>query len=105
MSLQKTVYRKHYHKLVRALPMDDALFIAKLYSKKFLPGDALYCIEARRSRAGKAEFFLENYVAKGFDESGENKLFSELLDLLNDSDDSVLRMVAANISRELSMYL
>ena len=103
MSLVKTVYRKHYHKLVRVLPMNEPRFIAELYSKKFLPGDALYYIETKGSRAGKADFFLENYVAKGFDESGNNPLFLELLDLLNDSDDSMLRMVAANISRELSM--
>ena len=97
MSSMKQLYTDYYTKLVRVLPMNDALFMAHLYSSQFLPGDAKESVAARTTRAEKASFFLDNYIEKGFEDDGSNPLFLELLKLMQRSDNLTLKSVANDI--------
>lgn len=98
----KDVYDEYYPKLIRVLPMNDSLFIAQLYSKHFLPGDAKDSIMARATRADKATYFLDNYIANDFDDEGtSNSLFVELIRLMEKSDDLVLKSVAKEIRSKI----
>ena len=82
--------------------MSDAIFIAKLYASRFLPGDAKEAIHARPTRADKATYFLDNYIDGGFSDDGTtNELLSELLNLMEKSDDMVLKSVAKEIKKKL----
>ena len=81
--------------------MSDAIFIARLYASQFLPGDAKEATAARPTRADKATFFLDNYIANGFEDDGSNPLFSELLNLMERSDDMVLKTVAKDIKSKV----
>ena len=98
----KDVYDDYYPKLIRVLPMNDSLFIAQLYSNKFLPGDAKESVMVRPTRADKATFFLDNYIVKGFDDDGmSNQLFIELIRVMEKSDDLVLKSVAKEIRNKI----
>lgn len=103
MSTMKDVYYDYYPKLIRVLPMDDAIFTARLYSSRFLPGDAKEVIQVKSTRAEKTTYFLDNCIAKGFDEDDDdsNPLFTELLDLMEKSDDITMKKVAQDIKRAL----
>ena len=102
MSSLKEVYLNFYPKLIRVLPMSDAIFIARLYSSQFLPGDAKDLVASRPTRADKATYFLDNYIANAFDDDdGSNPLFTELLNLMEKSDDMVLNRVASDINNKL----
>ena len=101
MPTLREVYLEYYPKLIRVLPMSDAIFIARLYASRFLPGDAKEAIAARPTRADKATFFLDNYIDGGFDDDGTNPLFSDLLNLMEKSDDMVLKSVAKEIKKKL----
>ena len=82
--------------------MSDAIFIAQLYSSQFLPGDAKDLVASRPTRADKATYFLDNYIANAFDDDdGSNPLFTELLNLMEKSDDMVLNRVASDINNKL----
>ena len=81
--------------------MSDAIFIARLYASKFLPGDSKEAIAARPTRADKATFFLDNYIDTGFEDDGSNPLFSDLLNLMEKSEDLVLKSVAKEIKRKV----
>ena len=97
----KDVYTDYYSKLIIVLPMNDPIFIAKLYASQFLPGDAKEAVAARVTRAEKATFFLDNHIKNGFDDDGSNPLFLDLLKLMEKSDDIVLQSVAKEIRSKI----
>ena len=97
----KDVYTNYYPKLIKVLPMNDAIFMAQLYASQFLPGDAKEAVAARVTRADKASFFLDNHIEKGFDNDGSNPLFLDLLKLMAKSDDIVLQSVAKEIRSKI----
>ena len=101
MPTLKEVYLEYYPKLIRVLPMTDAIFIAKLYASQFLPGDAKESISARPTRADKATYFLDNCIANAFDDDGSNELFADLVKLMEKSDDMVLKKVAKEINEKI----
>lgn len=100
MSTLKDVYLEYYPKLIRVLPMDDAYFRANLNASRFLPGDAKAMIESRPTRADKASYFLDNFIANAFEDDGSNSMFSDLLNLMERSDDSALKSIAAQIKKK-----
>ena len=101
MSSMRQLYTDYYTKLVRVLPMNDALFMAHLYSSQFLPGDAKETIAARATRADKASCFLDRYIVAGFEVDENNPLFVKLLDVMEKSDDIVLQSVAKEIRNKI----
>ena len=102
MSKMKDAYKAYYAKLIRVLPMSDALFIAQLYVSQLLPDEVKISIAARATHAEKAAFFLDNYVEKGFDDDGSNPLFLDLLKLMQGSHDLELKSVANEINTRIN---
>ena len=97
----KEVYTNYYPKLVKVLPMNDAIFMAQLYASQFLPGDAKETIAARATRADKASCFLDRYIVAGFEVDESNPLFVKLLNVMEESDDIVLQSVAKEIRNKI----
>ena len=56
------VYEKYYEKLLVALPMDDVMFTAKLFSHDLLPGDLKQQVQSKNTSAEKALYFLDNKI-------------------------------------------
>jgi len=61
MSTSK-VFQHFYAKLVKTLPMNDAVFIHELFSANLLPGDVNNLVESRPTRASKAAYFLDQMI-------------------------------------------
>ena len=101
MSKMKDVYKAYYAKLVKVLPMSDAIFMAQLYVSQLLTDDAQISIGARVT-AEKASFFLDNYIERGFDDDGSNPLFLNLLKLMQRSDNLELKSVANEINSRIN---
>ena len=56
------VYLRYYKEMVMVLPMNDADFIAHLYSQQLLPGDIKGQLESKSTKKDKAEHFLDNVI-------------------------------------------
>lgn len=102
MTSLEDVYQKFYPQLVKMLPTHDAIFMAKLYANKFLPGDAKVMIQQQPTRAQKNQYFLDQCIGQGFypDDNvkgkASNPLLEQLLTVMEDCDD---RSVSALASR------
>lgn len=79
------VFQHYYPKLVKTLPMDDAIFMAELYSHSLLPDDLKDYIESLATSAKKASSFLDR-VIKPSVTSGVGRNFDELLTVMKDSE-------------------
>ena len=101
MPTLKEVYIEFYTKLIMVLPIDDAIFVNRLYASQLIPRVAHEYIAARPTRAGKVEYFLDNYIATAFDDDGSNELFANLVKLMEKSDYMVLNKVAKEIKSKL----
>ena len=62
----KKLFSDNFEKLLK-LPMDDSTFIAKLATKKLLPGDIGSRIEAQLTAADKASYFLNHTIKPSLD--------------------------------------
>ena len=56
------VFEKYYEKLLVALPMDDVMFTAKLFSHGLLPGDLKQQVQSKSTSAEKATHFLDHKI-------------------------------------------
>jgi len=79
------VFKEFYAKLVKALPMNDALFIAELVSNDLLPGDLEEQLESQKTSADKATHFLKR-VIKPSVSSRDSNSFDKLLNVMEDSE-------------------
>ena len=88
MSTSK-VFQLFYAKLVKTLPMDDAVFIAELFSANLLPGDVKDFVESKPSRAIKASYFLDHMIKLSV-MTGAGRSFDDLIKVMENSEyDSV----------------
>jgi len=79
------VFKEFYSKLVKTLPMNDAVFIAELVSNDLLPGDLEEQLESQRTLADKATHFLKR-VIKPSVSSSDGSSFDRLLNVMEDSE-------------------
>lgn len=79
------VFRQFYSKLVKALPMDDAFFIAELVTHNLLPDNIQDHVRAQPTSADKALYFLDHVIRPSVS-SDTGSSFDELLDVMEDSD-------------------
>jgi len=56
------VFEDYYALLVQSLPMDDTIFIAKLYSKHLLPGNLKSTLQSLPTSADKAAMMLDQAI-------------------------------------------
>ena len=84
MSTSK-VFQHFYAKLVKTLPMDDAVFIAELFSANLLPDDVKDVVESKPSQASKASYFLDHMIKPSV-MTGVGRSFDDLIKVMEDSE-------------------
>jgi len=94
------VFKHFYVKLVRMLPMNDAIFMAKLFSAKLLPGDVKYQVESMSTQADKATHFLDRVIQPSVT-SGVGRHFYDLIKVMEDSEYNGVKELAKLIRNEL----
>ena len=93
------VYKQFYAKLVKTLPMNDVSFVAELYSRDLLPGDAKDEVKSKATRASKAAYFLDNVIEPSLENTFGN--FNKLLKVMEDSEYNDLKELAKLITTRL----
>ena len=80
------VFQQFYSELVETLPMDDAVFIAKLFSNDLLPGDLKNQLKLlHRTSKDKATLFLDSVIKPSVTSDGGSS-FDKLLNVMKDSE-------------------
>ena len=75
------VLKQFYSKLVETLPMNDAIFIAKLYSCDLLPHDLKERVESLRTEAEKTMYFIDHMIKPSVT-SDDGSSFDKLLNVM-----------------------
>ena len=89
----EAIIRKYFPDLVGLLPMDDGMFMAKLYSAGLLPGDLWNKVKSESTSVDKAAHFL----LCGIQNDADN--FNKLLTIM-ECDDNRLKKLAEMICGE-----
>ena len=97
---QKEAYEKYAENLMSCLPMNDTLFIAKLFKYKLLPGDTENQLQALPTQAAKALHFLNHVIKPGLD-IDDTSSFDNLLSVMENCDYTVVEALACEIKSEL----
>ena len=95
-----TAYEKYVDKLVKCLPMDDAVFITELTKCKLLPGDTSSQLEALPTQAKKALYFL-NHVIKPALDIEDISNFEHLLSVMEHCGYPHVEKLACEIKSEI----
>ena len=91
------VFKEFYCKLVETLPMDDALFIAKLFSNDLLPGDVKNQLKLlHRTSADKALLFLDSVIEPSVT-SDDGSSFDKLLNVMESCNYPCVKELANQI--------
>ena len=93
------VYKQFYARLVKALPMDDVTFIAELYSRDLLPGDARDLVKSLATRASKAAYFLDHVIEPSLANSISS--FNKLLKVMENCEYDNVKELAELITIRL----
>ena len=92
----REVYTKYMEKLVRCLPMNDVLFIAKLSTEHLLPGDTQDHIQALPTSANKSSYFLSQVIKPSLDIDSTGT-FDTLLSVMEACEYAHVKALAAQI--------
>ena len=98
------VFQQFYVELVTILPMDDSLFLAKLFACGLLPGDLKQQIKAEKTPVDKATCFLDHKISSDVS-VGNLRSFNKLLDVMEDSGNDSLKELAEEIKIALKRGL
>ena len=90
------VFKQFYSKLVETLPMNDAIFIARLYSCDLLPGDLKERVESLRTEAEKTMYFMD-HVIKPSVTSDDGSSFDKLLNVMESCNYPCVKELANHI--------
>ena len=100
-SLSSEVFQQFYSKLVETLPMDDAVFVAKLFSNDLLPGDLKNQLKlVHRTSADKAVLFLDSVIEPSVTSDGGSS-FDKLLHVMEYSEYQHLKELVVQIRTSL----
>ena len=95
------VFQQFYSKLVKTLPMDDAVFTAELFSNDLLPGDLKNQLKLlHRTSADKAVLFLDSVIEPSVTSDGGSS-FDKLLHVMEDSEYQHLKELVVQIRTSL----
>ena len=97
---QIKAYEKNFDKLVNCLPMQDALFIAALSALNLLPGNINDEIEALRTTAEKALYFLKTVVKPAL-VINDTSSFERLLSFMESCGYAHVEKLACTIKSEI----
>ena len=90
------VFEDNYEALVTSLPMDDVIFIAKMRSKRLLPGDIKAKLKSLPTPATKAAEFLDQVIEPSLKNDDITPL-KKLLTVMEDSGNDSLKKLAKTI--------
>ena len=96
----KEAYDKYSENLIKCLPMNDTLFIAKLSTYKLIPGDTSDQLKALPTRAAKASYFLDNVIKPALDVD-DTSSFDDLLSVMEQCDYGHVKKVSSKIKSEI----
>ena len=85
---------------MRALPINDAVFVAKLYSYQLLDHNLKSEIEALTTTIEKSQHFLDRSIYPSID-TDDHKRFDNLLIVIETSDDTLVIELAKMIRSSL----
>ena len=95
------VFRKFYSKLVETLPLNDATFVAMLYSRHLLSRELKNQLNlSDKTSAVKATIFLDSVIEPSVI-SGVGSSFDELLTVMKDSEYQCMKELAEQIKTSL----
>ena len=95
--MSSEVFKEFYSKLVKTLPMNDAIFIAELYSHDLLPGDLKNQLNlSDKTPAVKATIFLDSVIEPSVI-SDIGSSFDKLLNVMEDSEYQGVKELAEQI--------
>ena len=95
------VFKEFYSKLVEMLPMNDAIFIAKLYSGGLLSNDTKEHIESLTTEGKKAMYFLDHVIKPSLTSDGGSTI-DKLLNVMEDSEYQGMKKLAEQIKTKRS---
>ena len=94
------VFQEHYLSLIQSLPLNDDMFIARLYSKHLLPGDIKATLKSLPTPAKKATEFLDQIIEPSL-KNNDVTPFKKLLTVMEDSGNDLLKKLAKTIRSAL----
>ena len=94
------VFKQFYVELVTMLPVEDTIFLAKLFSCDLLPGNLMSQVMAKETRADKAVCFLNGKINSDIS-IGDFRSFDKLLSIMEDSGNGSLKGLAKEIKTAL----
>jgi len=94
------VFRDFYAKLVKTLPMDDAVFIAELFSANLLPDDVKDRVQSMSTQADKTIYLLDHMIQPSV-MSGVGRSFDDLIKVMENSEYNGVKELAKLISCRL----
>ena len=98
------VYDDNYESLVNVLPMNDALFTAKLTGKSLLPENVGSHIDSLPTGADKAKHFLQNVIKPSLAVNDTRDL-NNFISIMKESNYRPLNTIAAKMIKELEGIL
>jgi len=81
--------------LLTTLPMDDAIFIAKLMAARLLPGNLKAVIKSLPTLVDKADHFMDHVILPNISNNHDN--FLALMNVMENSDYPSLNKLAEEI--------
>lgn len=88
-------------RLLQALPMDDAIFIASLGVAKLLPGNLKATIQAKPTSVDKADYFLDRVIKPTLQYDSDNLL--RFIKVMQESKDCTLNKLAGDMKDKLNL--
>ena len=100
MSLEK-VFEKYGIKFCKALPMDDSIFLLMLKSHDILPGDTRDKLESQKTKAEKADYYIQQ-VIKTSPDLYLPKLLQAMEQYYKECNDDVLQELVIHMIAEMN---
>ena len=97
---QVKAYENYVDKLVKCLPMDDALFIVSLSKHQLLPGNTSNKIESLPTQADKALYFLDHVIKPALDIE-DTSSFDKLLSIMEQCGYAHVKALACKIKSDI----
>ena len=95
--MTEAIINQFFPDLVELLPMNDALFRARLRSAGLFHGNLNKEIMSKPTAPEKAEHFLENGI------NNDTECFNKLLTIMNDYNNNHLKKLAEKIREEIGL--
>ena len=97
MSTLKEVYNSHNVQLLN-LPMKDVMFMAALNQASLFPGDSRANVNAQKTSAEAAQYFLDDVINRAWEDDNTNPQLDKLLTVMAECDFSAMQSLASSIS-------